>query len=397
MKDYWEEPTKKIINKKKITISIITIILIIILISITVIYYVNKEAREWIDKNILRKEIMQDKAITIELKGEQETNNIYVFDKNIGILNKNKFTIYNSTGNKEKELEIQISNPIFNSANRFIAIAEKKGQKVYLMTDKEITWENSVDGNITQVYVNKNGYVAVVLTNSSCKTVIVMYNPEGTQLFTTFLPNTRTADITISNDNKYLAIAEIDTSGTSIQSNIKIISIDKARDKTNTNQTNSIENTYKGEIGKLITNIKYQDKDKLICMYTDSIHVIEDGQDNVLMDNQSKKMIFQSIELTNHAIEIEEKSSGLFTADSLVNIVNTENKNSKQYTVNSVVKEIYTSGNIIALNLGTEIEFINTGGWLVKRYIANQEITNIVVSDSIAGIIYRDKLEIINL
>jgi hypothetical protein len=108
-------------------------------------------------------------------------------------------------------------------------------------------------------------------------------------------------------------------------------------------------------------------------------------------------MIFQSIELTNHAIEIEEKSSGLFTADSVVNIVNVENKGTKEYTVDSVTKEIYVYNNIIALNLGTEIEFINTDGWLVKRYIANQEITNVVVSDSIAGIIYRDRIEIVNL
>lgn len=116
------------------------------------------------------------------------------------------------------------------------------------------------------------------------------------------------------------------------------------------------------------------------------------------MDNsQNKKMIFQSIELTNHATEIEEKSSGLFTADSVVNIVNIENQGTKEYTVNSVAKEIYTYGNIIALNLGTEVEFINTGGWLVKRYIANQEITKVVISDSIAGIIYRERIEIINL
>ena len=87
----------------------------------------------------------------------------------------------------------------------------------------------------------------------------------------------------------------------------------------------------------------------------------------------------------------------MFTADSLINIVNIENSNIKEYTVNSIAKEIYTNGNIIALNLGTEVEFINTGGWLVKRYVANQEITNVAMSDSIAGIIYRDKIEIINL
>ncbi len=44
------------------------------------------------------------------------------------------------------------------------------------------------------------------------------------------------------------------------------------------------------------------------------------------------------------------------------------------------------------------MEFINTrSGWLVKKYVAEQEITNIVLSNSISGIIYRDKIEIINL
>ena len=132
-------------------------------------------------------------------------------------------------------------------------------------------------------------------------------------------------------------------------------------------------------------------------MYTDEIHIIENKEDNVIMNNKNKKIIFQSVELNNHAIQIEEKSSGLFTADSVVSILNTDNKGTKEYIANAVTKEIYTYGNIIALNLGTEIEFINTEGWLVKRYIAKQEITNIVVSDSIAGIIYRDRIEIVNL
>lgn len=392
MKDYWEEPVQKKVNKKKIiAITIITIVVIAV-ISITVVYYNNKPVREWIDKNIFRKEVMQDNVTTIDIKENQNTN-IHAFNKYIGVLNKNKFTIYGNTGNEEKSLELQVSNPIFDSANRFLVMAEKKGKKLYLITDKDITWEAEVEGNITQVHVNKNGYVAAVTTDISNKTVITMYNSEGVKMFKTYLPSTRTADVAISNDNKHLAIAEVDTSGTIIQSNIKIIAIDKA----SSDPTNSLESTYKGEADKLITNIKYQDKDKLVCMYTDSIHIIENNQDTTIMDNKNKKMIFQSIELTNHAIEIEEKSSGLFTADSVVNIINTENKATKEYTVNSVTKEIYTYGNIIALNLGTEIEFINTDGWLVKRYIANQEITNITLSDNIAGIIYRDKIEIINL
>ena len=90
MKDYWIEPEKKFkekkINKKKIIIIILTIFIIILAVSGVLVYSKNKDIRDWIDKNILRKEIMQDKATTIELK-EEQNENIYAFNRYIGILN----------------------------------------------------------------------------------------------------------------------------------------------------------------------------------------------------------------------------------------------------------------------------------------------------------------------
>lgn len=395
MKDVWTQeeimPTKRKINIKKVIIITVAIIAIVTGIIVIGIYNTNRQARNWIDINIFRKEVLQDKVATIEIN-ESEVASIYAFNKYIGILNKTKFTIYGNTGDKEKELDIQISNPIYSSENRFLAIAENKGQKIYSISDKEISWEASVEGNISQIHINKNGYVAAVIVDTSYKTVIAMYNPNGTPIFKTYL-SSRVVDVSISNDNKYLAIAEVDTTGTIIQSNIKVIAIDKAEKE----KTDSVENAYQSEAGKLITNVKYQDRNRLICMYTDSIMEIENGQAKTLADNQSKKVIFQSLNLTNYVCSVEEKSSGLFTADSLVNLVNVENQEKREYIADSVAKAIYTYGDIIALNLGTEVEFINTGGWLVKRYVANQEITNIVVSNSLAGVIYRDKIEIINL
>ena len=72
---------------------------------------------------------MQNEATTIDLNDE-ESSNIYAFNKYIGILNKNKFSIYGSSGNEEQSLDIQISSPIFCSADRFLVIGEKKGAKI---------------------------------------------------------------------------------------------------------------------------------------------------------------------------------------------------------------------------------------------------------------------------
>ncbi len=213
-------------------------------------------------------------------------------------------------------------------------------------------------------------------------------------MFKTYLSKTSVTDVTISEDNKYLAIAEIDTSGTLIQSNVKVISIEKA---IADNANSSIESTFKSETGKLITDLKYQDKNKLVVMYTDEIHSINEGKEEVLLKQADKKVTFSSIELENYCVQIEEQSSGLFTVDTIVNIKDVSNNKEVNYTIKGAIKEIITKGNVIAINLGADVEFINTQGMLIKRYKSNQEVTNITVSESIAGIVYRDKIELINL
>lgn len=392
MKDFWKEPETKKTNKRKLLITIITIILIIIVAIIGLIYSRDKEFREWFDTSILRKEVNQDKLATIEIK--EENAKVYAFNQYIGVLNKNEFKIYGNTAKEEEKLDIEIANPLYDSSGRYLAIAEDKGKKMYFIIDKDIAWKKTIEGKIEQIHVSKNGYVAVAIVDTTYKTMITVYNEKGELLFNRYLPTTRVSDISISNDNKYLAIAEIDTSGIVIESKIEVISIEKAT----TDAENSKISTYQIENNELITNIRYHSKDRLLCMTKDKIILFSlEGNKEELYNNKDTKTTFQTIELSDNVAIIEEVSADLFTANSNINIINVENKNSINYTAEAVTKDLYTYENIIAINLGTEIEFINTNGWLVKRYKAKQDITDVVMSNNIAGIVYRDKIEIINL
>lgn len=392
MKDFWQEPEDKKLNKKKV-IGVVIILLIILIFGILFfIYKNNRIIRVWVDKNIFQKEKVQNYLPSIEIE-QIDNENIYAYYKYIGILNKNSFQIYDSTAKKVNSLQIEVSKPVFDSNNRYLVVGEKKGQKLYLIDDKDIKWERNIDGNISEVTVNKNGYVAVTIVDTSYKTVVALYDPQGEQLFNTYLSTTRVVATSISEDNKYLAIAEVDTSGTLVQSNIKIISIADGKN----DPANSIKKIY-SENNELVTNIKYQYKNRLLCMFTDKITEIKPYEsEEVISEFKNKKIVFASVVMSNASVTVEEKSSGLFTADSCINIVNSDNKYLINYTADSVSKEINTYDNVIALNLGSEVEFISSNGWLIKKYIAEQEINTIVLSNSIAGIIYRDRIEIINL
>ena len=381
---------KKIPKKNIIILSIILFSIILILSILTILYLNNNNVKEFIDIHIFRKEISQGNLKYILIDSETDKH-LYAYDKYITVLNKSNLTIYDSQGQEYKKLDVLIGTPIYSSNNRFLCIAESSGKKAYLISNGQILWEKEVEGTISKIDVNKNGYVSIITSGTSYKTVIITYNPEGKEIFKTYLSSTISVGTTISNDNKYLAIAEIDTSGAVVQSYIKIISVEKAK----TDPSNSVIYTYNANSGDVISKIKYQDKGQLVCMYDNSIHVINNQQDSVVLELETKGTI-ADINLKNYIAYVTEKSTGLFSSNTNILFKNIQNNSENTYEIPNALKEVKMYGDIIAVNLGSEVYFINTNGWLERRYVSSQEVTDVLLGTTIAGIVYRDKIEIIN-
>lgn len=388
-----EENNIKNINKKKLIITSIIISILIIFVILFIIYISNKPFRDIIDKYVLMKNVVEDSTTSISLD-ESENYNIYAYDKYISILSKNTLKNYNSSGKLDGEVTVEISNPIISTNGKFLLIGEKDGNKIYLVSGNELIWKKELEGSISNITVNKNGYVSAILSGTMHKSVIQTFDNLGNELFKTYLSATTAIDADISLDNQYLAFAEINTSGTSIQSTVKIVSIQKAK----TQPKESIIYTKSIEDGSFLTNIKYQENNKLACMYDNGIYIIKDNTNekklNLLEDNM--KISFGGIELSNYIFRVIEKSSILNTQTS-IEIFNTNSDKTSLYTLDGVPKEIYSYNDKIGINLGSEVHFIGTNGWLIKKYISSQEIRKIVMCKDFAGIVYRNKIEIINL
>ena len=117
---------------------IVAIIIGLFTIGITITYMVNEEAREWININILKKEISEEDVATIAIDADK-TQYIYAYDKYIVILCNGKLEVYNNYGTKINELEIARSHPIFAKNGNYLAIAETDGQKIYLVSERKNT------------------------------------------------------------------------------------------------------------------------------------------------------------------------------------------------------------------------------------------------------------------
>lgn len=394
MKDFWAEGLQNQRKGKlrKFAIFVIILLILIAILILTSIYFLNAEFRRWCDENVLRKEILQEDTKYIELDGDENTQ-VYAYDKYICVFRKKTLEFYNKVGNKVDEIELDINKAVFTSAGRYMAVCEENGQKFYLICDREKVFENEIEGEISHINVSRSGYVSVVLSNATYKSIIGVYNKSGKEIFKTNLVTSRVADVSISQDSKYLAIAEVDLSGIIISSKIQIISIELAQ----TNPQEAILYKYSAPTDKLIMNIEYQEQNRLICLYNDSIEVLQDQTSNLLVNLEEQKLTFMTIELTNRIALLEEVSTGEYTADTKVRIVNPVTLKEKVYISKDIAKSVNVSENKIAINFGTELHIINKNGILLKKYISEVEINDIVMAEGIIGVVYKDKIQIINL
>jgi len=377
---------KRKLNKKKVVFFVLIILIFVLTIVFTILYRKNLSIRVFFDEYIFRKNITENTLPMISTEG----NYTYAYDDYIVCLDKNVLTFYNKSANKTSSVDLEISEPIFESCGDFLCIAEKNGSKLYLISNKNIIWQKDIEGKISNLTVNKNGYVAISITGTTHETICKIYDDNGRELFTTYHSTSYVIDSAISNDNKFVALAEINFSGIAIQSNVKVISIDKAL----SNSTDTTEYNYTAPIDAFIVNIHYCGDD-LVCIYDNHIDIIRNNSTSEITNFESSNIIFADI--NNDLIQIEKHDTGLVSSKFELQIIDTKTNEKKLYSIDREPKSVEVFGNIIAINFGTEIIFINNSGWLIKNYTSSQEIQSIVLSSDLAGIVFKDKIEILSL
>lgn len=319
-----------------------------------------------------------------------ENPSIYAFS-DYSIIIKNKLSAYKND-HLSFELDLSINNPCIYSSDDYLIVGEKNGNKLYVIKNKQIVWETELEGNIENVYINKNGYAAVILSQSSYKSIVKVFNNTGKALFTSYFKSLFSNTVAISSDNKTLAISQMDISDISPVPIVKLISIEKATNKEDENLY-----TYKAEGSSLITDISFINNDTLICMYNNKIvtykneNIIDTYEINLSND------IFASINLNNNILIVSKNSDNILNSSTIIKFINTTTKKETHYELFGTPHNVFAHKNVIAVNLGTEIYFINTSGWLIKKYNSTSEIKDIHLSDNFAIIEYKNKLDIINL
>lgn len=299
---------------------------------------------------------------------------------------------YSNEAKEEFDIFASFQDVTCDSAGDYMVIAEKNGTVVYLICGNEKVWENIIPGNIYSVYVNKNGYVAVTYKQSGYKSLVKIISPTGIELFTSYLASTYALDVAITNDNKTLAIAEVDTEGIHVTSAIKIIDIN--------NLENSNVKRFALDENSIIVNIEYTEKNELLVLTDSSTKIIRNDEIVDILKYSYPSTMNITIENCKNVVALEKEEKGLFDVKYKLCIYSYGNQlDKKEYELYDLPKQIKAMNNIVVVAMQNELLVINTNGKLVKKCDISRDLKSLVIFDdtNMLGLIFRDKIEFIKI
>lgn len=365
----------------------ISFCIFILIISATIFYYNSEKIMSYFQNKEWE---IADSVGTVSL-----SNNYLKSDGTFSeliLIGSNYIKGYSNEAKEDFDIFASFKEALCDSNGDYAVIAEKNGTTTYLICGAKKVWENTIPGNIYSVYVNKNGYVAITYKQSGYKSLVKIISPDGVELFTSYLASTYAIDVAITNDNKTLAIAEIDTEGIHVMSAIKIIDINDLK--------NSSVKKIDMEENSLIVDIEYNDKNELLVLTDSKVKIINDSEALDILEYSYPSTLNITIENNKNIITIEKEEKGLFDVKYKLCVYSLGDEiERKEYELYDLPKQIKSYKNVVAVAMENELLVINTSGKLLKKCNISRDLKSLVIFDNAntIGIIFRDKIEFIKI
>lgn len=358
-------------HSSKVRIAVISLILIC-LVFLIARYITNHEFRNFIDINIFNKQVSSESLKYIEINSDDNPT-AFAYDNYIGVLSKNKIYIYNNKGNLENDMTVNISNPVIDTNGKYAVISEKNGSRFYVINSTSLLLQEKIDGKINKISINQKGYVSIIASNSTYNSIVIIFDNDGNELFKTYFRSTYAMCAEISDSNNYLAIGEIDYSGTVIKSFVRIMDTKTAK----------LIYKFSAPDNEILTNIVYDNKDIATCTFSNSIYQVSNTSGSKIYSITDDNP-FVNIEMENILAIIERQSSGLFSYEYQLKLKALNSNNENLYILNNgLPKSTVAAGKYIALNYGSKIDIVSQNGTLKKSYISNQQIKDVIIGSHI--------------
>lgn len=193
-----------------------------VLLAVCSIIYINRNGTFFNRTNQIRS---QTSIYQIESTRE---HSFFIYESSLLIANNEGLTLINSSGAVVWELEIVTKSPIVKVAGKYILVADRDGNNVYIASNGRIVAKVSIEQSIINANVNPHGVFTIVSTETGYKNKVTVYTTKGEEFYTWKVSENYILDTAVSRNGRYLAASTISTAEDKLSGGVVIIDIDNS-------------------------------------------------------------------------------------------------------------------------------------------------------------------------
>lgn len=345
--------------------------------------------RDFIDTNILKKEVKENSLK--EIYEEVNAKNVFLSSKNVHILSSGELKTYDKNGNFLSSNILSIGNAVSDQVGDYMVLGEKDGRKIFLFEKGKLKWEREIEGNIDNVYINKNGKICVIGKTSIYNSLIVLIDDNGNSSLKRYFKSKYISKAGISGNDKFLVMALVDYEKIKIQSEIEIMDIEKAIN----DEEGAIIKKY--EKDELILDIDVQDTEETLVKCLKEIYLVnKDGERKV--HDISNETSFVTIKLNGGFAEVNQIKTNIFKAENELKFYDKYGNNAGVLLLDdNIPKDVIGARSNILVEMPQQVIVSSDIGWLKKRYTSKRNFIDVKISEEIIAVIYNDQISVISI
>lgn len=203
----------------------------------------------------------------------------------------------NMSNKVEWEIKLDLANPVVKTEDKYLLVADMGGKGLSLYQDNKKLWSKNVDGKITNIKLNKSGYV-LVFNQKDIGKQITGFNNKGTKILEKDYKNQGfLVNADISSDNKKIAALSIFTEKSRVASKVDIFEIKSSAD------VNSVPVSGISKEDVLASDIKLFDNGNIVMTADNRIIALDaSGNDKWVKNFEGGKIFKADISSGNYVI-----------------------------------------------------------------------------------------------
>lgn len=293
----------------------------------------------------------------------------------------------NKKGEEQWKIPVLLDKPLIKTGGQDMLIADIGGRNLYIINGKSIKWKISTEADIINADISEDGYVTVVQEQVGYKARVTVYDPNGMDIFARNIVESFVISAMVSPSGKQVLINGLDVSGVNATTTLEFTDILGNPSAAKTLKQNEIfpsvlylgDNSVVSAGGKFVT---YLDKNRELKW--------EKEFDNIM----------STAVLQNKYIAIAHSGigNGAGGNETVVEIFGINGHKTAEFLPEDRVAGLSGYSDMLAVNTGREVYFINSRGKLIGKYTAKADIKSVYFFSKLeAAVITKTNVVIFNI